>query len=444
MSLGSSIPQSLISCCHIHHRILRTELHLSIAVSFENRKAKKMELSEISSYDLIIGIDAGKYSHEVCVLERPTGEIILSETIESEEKSIRSLFSKVSSCKKVLVVTDQSRTFGSILVRVAKDMKLDVALISSKGFSYVAKVWKEDKTDKIDASILCNTAVGFPHLLRLIKDQDEILEQLRVLLSMRQDFVAERTRAYNRLHDLLCQICPTWETLLSGSKLHTVQALTILSKYGSPKQLRRAGIKAISWIKNQNGCGASAQRLIEKMLFAAREIKANIAAEEYLEQHIKRIARRIVELEKDCVEITEEIDTCAMGLQNYALIRTIPGFGVYTSALAVTYIEDISRFKSAAHLASFAGLAPVIRKSGTSVNRVRARKSFCRYLKEAFYKSTQVCIRHDEESKKFYDKKIAEGKKHNQAIKALARRRINVVFAILKADTPFISNIKAA
>lgn len=403
-----------------------------------------METTDISHYNLIVGIDAGKSTHQVCGVDRLTGEIVISESIESTENSIRKLFTKLNSYKKILAVTDQHRSFGSIVVRIAHSMNIDVASISPNGFSTAAKIWKEDKTDKLDAQIICNTAMAFPHLLTLIKDSREELESLRILLTIRQYLVAERTRAYNRLHDLLCQICPVWESLLHGHKLHTKQALTILSKYGSPKALRHSGARAIKWIKTQEGCGVSAQRLTEKMLEAAQEAQANITAECYLEFHIKKLTKRISELEQECKEITEQIERCALNIKGYTLMRTIPGFGVYTAALAITYIEDISKFKSASHLASFAGLAPVIRKSGTSVNKTRARKSFCRYLKEAFYKSTQVCIRHDEESKKFYDKKIAEGKKHNQAIKALARKRINVAFAILKGETPFVSNKKVA
>ncbi|NUP38116.1 MAG: IS110 family transposase, partial [Streptomyces sp.] len=38
----------------------------------------------------------------------------------------------------------------------------------------------------------------------------------------------------------------------------------------------------------------------------------------------------------------------------------------------------------------------------------------------------------DPNSRKFYDRKRAEGKKHVQAVPALARRRVNVLWALIR------------
>jgi hypothetical protein len=55
----------------------------------------------------------------------------------------------------------------------------------------------------------------------------------------------------------------------------------------------------------------------------------------------------------------------------------------------------------------------------------------------AFYLSAQLSIRHNAQSQLFYDRKRAEGKRHTQAILALARRRLNVLWAMLRDDAVY-------
>jgi transposase len=58
-------------------------------------------------------------------------------------------------------------------------------------------------------------------------------------------------------------------------------------------------------------------------------------------------------------------------------------------------------------------------------------------LKFVFYQSAFASLRSSSESGAFYDRKRAEGKKHTQALIALARRRVNVLWAMLRDGTMF-------
>jgi transposase len=58
-------------------------------------------------------------------------------------------------------------------------------------------------------------------------------------------------------------------------------------------------------------------------------------------------------------------------------------------------------------------------------------------LKRVFYHSAFASLRGSQESRAFYDRKRAEGKRHTQALIALARRRVNVVWAMLRDGTTF-------
>src|SRR3546814_5196539 len=60
-------------------------------------------------------------------------------------------------------------------------------------------------------------------------------------------------------------------------------------------------------------------------------------------------------------------------------------------------------------------------------------------LKQAFYRAA-FCALAEPQSRAFYDRKRAQGKKHEQAVIALARRRINVLWAMLHNRTRFVPN----
>jgi hypothetical protein len=73
----------------------------------------------------------------------------------------------------------------------------------------------------------------------------------------------------------------------------------------------------------------------------------------------------------------------------------------------------------------------VTRQSGTSLNAETRSRRGKRRLKNAMFLATFALLR-DPASKAFYDRKRAEGKRHNAALICLARRRCDVILAMLR------------
>ena len=85
---------------------------------------------------------------------------------------------------------------------------------------------------------------------------------------------------------------------------------------------------------------------------------------------------------------------------------------------------------------SYAGIAPVTRRSGTSIRGEQSSRRGNKVLKRALFLSAFAAL-HDPESRAYYDRKRAQGKRHNQALIALARRRSDVLFAMLRDGISF-------
>ncbi|CQR60383.1 Insertion element IS110 uncharacterized 43.6 kDa protein [Streptomyces leeuwenhoekii] len=116
------------------------------------------------------------------------------------------------------------------------------------------------------------------------------------------------------------------------------------------------------------------------------------------------------------------------------VLTSMPGIGVRTAAILLTTVGDGSTFPTAAHLASYAGLAPATRQSGTSLHGEHAPRGGNRQLKRAMFLSAFAAL-HDPASRTYYDRCRARGKTHTQALLRLARHRISVLFAMLRDGT---------
>ena len=115
------------------------------------------------------------------------------------------------------------------------------------------------------------------------------------------------------------------------------------------------------------------------------------------------------------------------------VIRSLPGMGARLAAeFIATTGGDLDAFGSADRLAGFAGLAPQPRDSGRVSGNLRRPKRYHRGLLRVMYLSAMASLPVCAASNAYYRRKRSEGKSHVQAILALARRRLNVLWAMMR------------
>lgn len=119
------------------------------------------------------------------------------------------------------------------------------------------------------------------------------------------------------------------------------------------------------------------------------------------------------------------------------MVLALCGFGPRTGARTLTEIGDPQRFADGGRLAAYAGLAPVDRRSGCSINSSSESRSGNLGLKIAMFLAAFVAAQHDPAAKACYQRKRAEGKKHNAAIICLARKRCDIILAMLKTASAY-------
>jgi transposase len=290
----------------------------------------------------------------------------------------------------------------------------------------------ESKTDTRDAHVIADQARMRSDLGELKPGEEEIAE-LQLLLARRRDLITDQSRSITRLREMLLSLFPALERALD---LNSKGPLTLLTHYQSPAQLRRAGHKRIaSYLKNRGVKGSSS--VAHRALSAAKTQSVSLPAQDVASRIVAELAREILALKERIQSVDEELERRFFARPEAPILTSLPGMGVLLGAEFLVAVVDLCAFESADRLAAYAGLVPAANDSGKRVGNHKRMRGGNKALKRVFYQSAFSSLRSAPESRVFYDRKRAEGKRHTQALIALARRRVNVLWAMLRDGTTF-------
>jgi transposase len=299
----------------------------------------------------------------------------------------------------------------------------------------------EVKTDARDAFVIADAARTLPHTLCSVDIAGAAMADLAVLVGYDDDLRDQVTAGTNRIRDLLLGIHPALERALGADLAHPA-VLGLLARYGGPAGLRRAGKARIDTVLAKKAPRMHA-RLTDRIWTALGEQSVVVAGSAAVETILPRLAATLAELLDQRKAIAAEVEKVLDDHPLAQVLTSMPGVGVRTAARILVEVGDASSFPSAGHLAAYAGLAPVTRRSGSSIKGEHPARGGNKRLKNALFLSAFAAL-HDPESRSYYDRKRAEGKKHNAAIICLARRRTDVIYAMLRDGTCYQPKTPAA
>ena len=240
------------------------------------------------------------------------------------------------------------------------------------------------KNDELDA--LATALAAWRNERLAVVDPEAESEVLRLLSERREDLVAERTRALNRLHGLLRDLVP-------GGVAGT------LSTHRAARIMRS--------IRPQGASACVRRRLASEIL-----------------RDIRTLQRKIADLDG---RIEAEVEASG------STLTKIFGLGPILAAKIIGTVGSVARFPTKAHFASYSGTAPVESSSGEVV-RHRLSLAGNRHLNTALHMVAICQARSDARGRAYYRKKIAEGKSRKEALRCLKRRISDAVFKSLMAD----------
>ncbi|WP_329156964.1 MULTISPECIES: IS110 family transposase [unclassified Streptomyces] len=384
------------------------------------------------------GVDIGK-THHHCVVLNAEGTRLLSRRVLNDEPELLALLADVLAIDEDAVwAVDVADGMATLLISVLLNHGQQLLYIPGLAVNRASAGYRgTGKTDAKDATVIADQA-RMRRDLTVLRPDDEHAIELRVLTNRRADINADRTRRINRLRGQLTGIFPALERVLD---LGNVGPLVLLTGYQTPGALRRTGRKRLeTWLRNRSVRGAEV--LAETAVEAAERQHTAVPGEKITAQVIHTLAKEVMSLNEQITEIDKLIATRFREHELAEVISSMPGIGPLLGAefLAAT-AGDMSRYGTADRLASLAGVAPVPRDSGNVIGNLHRPRRYHRGLQRVFYTSALISIRSCDASRRYYERKRAEGKRHTQAVLALARRRVNVLWALIRDGRCFQSEL---
>jgi transposase len=379
------------------------------------------------------GIDVGKEAHWAHVLDA-SGRKLLSRKVENDEADLSKLVDEaLSFSEEVVWAVDQPGGSAALLLALLWERGQRVLYIPGLAVDRARDAYSgESKTDARDAHVIADQARMRPDLGALEPGEVELAE-LQLLLARRRDLVTDQTRALTRLREALLALFPALERALN---LNNRGALTLVSHYQTPARVRRTGRKRLAtYLRNRGVKGA--EGVADKALTAARAQSVTLPAQGVAASIVAELAREVLVLKKRIETLGKNLQQRFFARPEARIIASLPGMGPLLGAEFLVATGDLSAFDSADQLAAYAGLVPAAHDSGKRSGNDRRMRGGNKLLKRAFYQSAFASLRSSPTSRAFYDRKRREGKRHTQALIALARRRVNVLWAMLRDGTMF-------
>jgi transposase len=375
-----------------------------------------------------IGFDVGKAFHWVCVLD-DEGEEVLSRRVEATEEDLEAACSQIEAL-------GEDRAVGIDLMGGPATLLEAILLGRGERLFHVPGIAVnrardaypgESKSDARDARVIADQLRLRRGALQEICPRNGVLAEMRVLVAHRRDLLQDQTRRAARLREVLLGVFPGLEAQLD---LKREGALVVVTKVATPTAARRLGAaRLFRWLKARGV--RKAKDLAERVVAAAKAQHRELPAAEAKAALVAEIASEMLRSKERIAELDRRLEELLAASPEAEIVRSLPGMGVVFTAEFLAEAGDLGRFASADSLAAAAGMAPVLRASGARSFQRRARRGN-KVLKRVLYRSAFSCISHHGRSEAFYRKKRAEGKGHHQAVIALARRRVNVLWAMLR------------
>ena len=392
-------------------------------------------------FDVFVGLDVGKEHHHATALNS-AGRRLHDKALPQDEAALREVFDKLTVHGSVLVIVDQPATIGALPVTVARAMGIEVAYLPGLAMRRIADLHPGNaKTDARDAFIIAEAGRTMPHALRRVGGDDDLIADLAVIVGFDDDLASEVNRVSNRIRGMLTQIHPALERAI-GANIGHPAVLALLAKFGGPTGLAAAGRRRLTTTTKPLAPRMHTQ-LVDAIIKALTEqtvvVPGTRAAELVLPQLAAQLQGLLAQRAAAAKQVEEALDAHPLS----QLLMSMPGVGIRTAARLLLDVGDATAFPTAGHLAAYAGLAPVTRRSGSSIRGEHPSRAGNKHLKRALFLSAFAAL-HDPDSRAYYDRKRAAGKKHNAAIICLARRRVDVLHAMLRNGTFYQPRTPAA
>ena len=387
---------------------------------------------------LLVGVDVGFRRHHVAI--GGPGGIVDEFEITHDSKGFEHFFNQIKMQthhqKFPTVVVGMEGTNGHArpLDQMVKNQGYTLLNVNNLKFARFKEIFATPaKTDQIDAKQIVTLMMMAPFMQQMKETLqetpkiDEIEMQLKRISRRRRQLVQEKVIVQNRMQADLQSVCPGF--LDTVKKVDSLYVLNFLS---SRKSIRKLAKLSPAKMQKIPGIGEH---------FAAKlgswQKTATFGAEaDWVGPMIHMDAKRILELKEQIKTLEEQLQGLIEKSYLASLLMSIPGYGPICAAEICGEIGTLTRFDTEAGLAMYMGMAPIDNSSG-DYKGTKTPRHVNKRAKAAMMAALGIHIQNVPQSRLYYQRKRAQGKKHNQALRSLGRHMTRIIWSMAKYNRPY-------
>ena len=386
---------------------------------------------------IYVGIDIAKLNHFASAISSDGTELMKPFKFTNDGDGFQMLDSRLSALSyeddSIIIGLESTAHYGDNLVRYLVACNYNVCVLNPIKTSVMRKDnIRKTKTDKVDTFIIAKTLM-MQDSYRFVSFYDLDLMDLKQLGRFRQKTIKQRTRLKIQLTSYVDQTFPELQYFFK-SGLHQKAVYALLKEAPSPKDIASMHMTHLSHLLVTASHGHFKKEQAKELRVLAQksvgtsdsslsiQITHTISQIELLDSQLNRVEAEMTEIMKF----------------NDSVIMTIPGIGYINGGMILGEIGDIHRFSTPAKLLAFSGLDPSVYQSGNySAKRTRMSKRGSRVLRYALVNAAHNVVKNNATFKIYYDKKMAEGRTHYNALGHCAGKLVRVIWKMLTDGIEF-------
>ena len=392
----------------------------------------------MSEYAALVAIDWADKQHAISLYDQSTGQreqTIVKHTPQALQEWALSLQQRFSG-RPIAVCLEQSRgplIYALLQYEFFTLYPINPATLAKYREAFSTALGKDDPTD---ADFLLDLLEHHRNRLRAWRPDDEKTRTLCFLVEHRRRLIHDRTRLSNRLTATLKGYFP--QVLSWFEDIRTVLVCDFLSRWPELSLLQRA--KPATIIKflrshHSNSTATNQRRLSE--IKTALPLTRDAAVVTTSRLQVKTLVAQMRIVIAAISEYDRHIEALCLTHQDYELFASLPGAGpVFAARLTAALGTDRTRWTTADELVRFAGIAPVIERSGKQT-WIRWRYFCPKFLRQSFHEYAAESIHHSFWARAYYAMQRAKGKDHHAAVRALAFKWIRIIWKCWQTRSPY-------
>ena len=405
-------------------------------------------------FDLFAGIDVSNGKADAALYMRPRDRNRKSKFVR---KSIKFVFCKsginefldtvrkyaTEGCMSILYSMEVTGVYSDNLFIYIHNNLNDDEEVKFLDTQFVEK-WRDThgyaKSDPLDAKTIasmCATDDDVRYVTKNPVSNEKGHVNLRMISHRYVQINKQLSAEYNRLGANCVRFFPELPLVFS---IRSAAALAILEAYPTTNDIMKASKEEVFHVAYEASKHHCSMDKIDDLFALCEDTivppscleDAPIMMRELL-GHIRVLLNTKKDYKKMMIDIASRQSA-------FEKLRTLIGIGEETAAIIIGEVYDITLSKNADQFASYCGLTPRNKKSGSSIDtHGKISKKGSSILRHAIYMAAEYARRHNPYLECLFNRvKNNNKKRHKLAVIAVANKMARYIYAVLKHDSNFV------